>query len=108
MSDVTEVGGEDGDKAEENKAAKKASGQGGNGVDAQISRMLVRALWAQDWIAANPDATIEARKAAWELDRQAMLEKNFKTYRRAIASMQRAGVTMTLNQSANRKGDTAD
>ena len=49
------------------KAAARAAKNQNAGPDdtLQISRMLVRAIWAQEWSATNPDAGAEARKAAW-------------------------------------------
>ncbi len=92
MSDSTEDGGK--------AMGKKGAGESGSGVNGQIGRMLVRAIWSQEWSAANPGATLEARKAAWQEARPLALEKNFKSCRRAIAILQRSGVTMTLNKDA--------
>lgn len=106
MSDTTEVGG----KAKGKKNVKKVSADGKTNVDAQIGRMLVRAVWSQEWSAANPDATGEARKAAWKDARSGAMEKNLKTYRRAIALLKRTGVTITLSDeaAANAEGDDSD
>ena len=76
--------------------------------DGQIGRMLVRAIWAQEWSLANPDGTGEARKAAWKEARAAVMEKNLKSYRRAVASLTRSGVTMTLSAEAAAKSDEDD
>lgn len=101
MSDTTEVGA----KAKGKKAAKKTNSEGKSNIDAQIGRMLVRAVWSQEWSAANPDATGEARKAAWKDARSGAMEKNLKTYRRAIALLKRTGVTITLSDEAAAGGD---
>ena len=92
MNDVTEVGA----KAKGKKDGKKAEGASAPTVEGQISRMLVRAIWAQEWSTANPDAKGEERKAAWKDARTAALEKNLRTYRRALGSLTRSGVAMTM------------
>jgi hypothetical protein len=104
MNEVTEVGA----KAKGNKRGKKSGGEGNASIDGQIGRMLVRAIWAQEWSLANPDGKGEARKAAWKEARTAALEKNLKTYRRAIGSLQRSGVTMALSAEAAGKSDEDD
>ncbi len=124
MNEVTEVGakakiartkktGTAGKKAggEGKKAGgegKKAGGEGDPVVAGQIGRMLVRAIWGQEWALANPEAKGEARKAAWKEARAAQMEKNLKTYRRAVGSLQRSGVSMTLSAEAASKADDDD
>lgn len=103
MSDVTQVD----DDADENAKTSKAvdSPTGENGVEGKISRMVVHAVWAQNWMAANPGATPEARKAAWAESRKETMDKNLKIYRRAIANLQRAGLTMSLSDAAAGKAE---
>ncbi len=89
----------------------KAEAKGGDGkgkVEGQIGRMLVRAIWAQEWSLANPEGKGEDRKAAWKDAREAAMEKNLKTYRRAINTLTRGGVTMTLSEVAAKAGEDAD
>ena len=74
----------------------KAAGAGADGapkVEGQIGRMLVRAIWAQEWTLANPDAKGEQRKVAWKDAREGAMERNLKSYRRALNSLTRSGVT---------------
>ncbi len=104
MDDATEVGA----KTKGKKKARKADAAEKSGADGQIGRMLVRAIWAQEWSAANPGGKGEARKAAWKDARSAAMEKNLKAYRRAIASLARSGVTMTLTAGAATKSDEDD
>lgn len=104
MSDTTAVGA----KAKGNKAAKKTNAEGKSNMDAQIGRMMVRAVWSQEWAAANPDATGEDRKAAWKDARSGAMEKSLKTYRRAIALLKRTGVTITLSDEAAAGADGND
>ena len=110
MNDQTEFGA-----GEKGKGGKKPAGEGaakgvgptgaGNAKsEGQIGRMLVRAIWAQEWILANPDGNAEDRKAAWLAARDGALEKNLKTYRRALNSLTRSGVTMTLGAAAGKDG----
>lgn len=100
--------GEKGNKA--GRASEKTAGEGeGKGkVEGHIGRMLVRAIWAQEWMMANPDGKGEERKAAWKEAREAAIEKNLKTYRRAINALTRAGVTMTVSEAAAKTSDEAD
>jgi hypothetical protein len=78
----------------------------------QISRMLVRAIWAQEWSAANPDAGSEARKAAWQEARGVVMAANLKHYRRALFVIGKMGVTMAVtpvaDQQAADDGDNED
>ena len=82
----------------ETAAAPKRKGAGDPAKNAGvlIARMLVRALWQQEWSAANPDAKPTDRKTAWKDARQTRLEQDLKSARRALTTMQRLGVTMTL------------
>lgn len=78
-------------------AKRKGSGDPSKNADMMIARMMVRALWQQDWSAVNPDAKAPDRKAAWKDARLAQMEKQLKPVRKALATMQRLGVTMTLS-----------
>ena len=95
MNEVTEVSA-----AKGKGKGKKAGGVSSPKAEGQIGRMLVRAIWGQEWSLANPDGKGEQRKAAWKAAREGALEKNLKTYRRAINSLSRSGVTMTLSEAA--------
>ncbi len=99
---------EAGAKTRSQKKARKAAAEENSGADGQIGRMLVRAIWVQEWSAANPDGKGEARKAAWKAARSAAMEKNLKTYRRAIASLARSGVSLTLSDEAAARSDDDD
>ena len=94
-------------EAETGKQKKKPGGVGKAGVEGMIGRMLVRAIWAQEWILANPEGKPEERKAAWKAEREAAIEKNLKTYRRALNVLTRLGVTITLSD-ADQDGTKAD
>ena len=112
MSDVSDMAA--GAKGRGGKGAGgagkgKAGGEGNAKVEGQIGRMLVRAIWGQEWSAANPDGKGEDRKAAWKDAREAALEKNLKTYRRALNALTRSGVVMTLSDdAAQASGDEDD
>lgn len=111
MNEQTELGA-----GQKGKGRKKAAGEGAKGAggagnakpEGHIGRMLVRAIWGQEWALANPDGKGEERKAAWLAARDGALEKNLKTYRRAINSLSRSGVTMTLSAVARKDGADAD
>ena len=79
---------------------KKAAGDAPKNPEVLIARMLVRALWQQDWVAANPDGKAPERKTAWKEARQARMEQQLKSARKALATLQRLGVTMTLSPKA--------
>lgn len=74
--------------------------KGGPSVEVQISRMLVRAIWKQEWVAANPAATAAQRKRAWELASATQFEKSTNTYRRALSAMKRLGVVISMSPTA--------
>ena len=75
---------------------RKGAGDPAKNPEVLIARMLVRALWQQEWSAANPDAKPTDRKTAWKDTRQTRLEQDLKSVRKALTTMQRLGVTMTL------------
>ena len=104
MDEETEVGA----KTKGKKKVRKAAAAENSSADGQFGRMLVRAIWVQEWSLANPDGKGEARKAAWKDARSAAMEKNLKSYRRAIASLTRSGVTMTLSAEAATESDEDD
>ena len=104
MDESTEVDA----KVKGKKKAEKAEGAESSGSNGQIGRMLVRAIWTQEWTLANPEGKGDARKAAWKEARSTVMEKNLKSYRRAIASLGRSGVTMTLSAEAAAKADEDD
>ena len=78
------------------KRKRKGAGDPAKNAEVLIARMLVRALWQQEWSAANPDAKPTDRKTAWKDTRQTRLEQDLKSVRKALTTMQRQGVTMTL------------
>lgn len=85
------------------KPRGKAKGKGAagpKGPELQIARMLVRALWQQEWSAANPDKTAAERTAAWRETRQAVNESELRGMRRALTAIKRAGVTMAIAERA--------
>ena len=99
MSNVTKAGA-----AAKGRGAKGSGGpddaDGANTasrLEIQIGRMLVRAIWAQEWIGANPEGTPEQRNAAWLEARDRTVEKNLKPYRRALRTLLRAGVEMKVS-----------
>ena len=102
MNEMTEAGAKaKGCKGKGKGKAAKEGGEGGDAsVEGDISRMLVRAIWAQEWAAANPESKPEERKAAWKDQRTAAMEKNLKGYRRAIGSLKRSGVVMSITPAA--------
>ncbi len=101
MNEMTEAGekakGGKGGKGKRN-AIKGETGEAA--VEGQVGRMLVRAIWAQEWSVAHPDGKAEERKAAWKDARAGAIEKNLKTYRRAVSSLTRSGVVMSITPAA--------
>lgn len=95
-------------------AGAKAKPKAAPGADAkaktegQIARLMVRAVWMQEWSVANPDGKPEDRKKAWAEARQAAVDRNLKTYRRAVNMLSRQGVTMTYTAPAKKEGAAAD
>jgi hypothetical protein len=103
MNEMTESGEKakgKGKGKDKDKSAKKAGKETENTVESQVGRMLVRAIWAQEWSAANPEGKTEQRKAAWKDARSGMIEKHLKTYRRAVGSLKRSGVMMSITPAA--------
>jgi hypothetical protein len=86
--------------------AAKGSKAGGNGKakaagvppgpETQIARLIIRALWQQEWNAANPGSTPAARTEAWKAVRGERMEADLKKVRMALMSLRRDGVAMTI------------
>lgn len=97
-----------------NKARGKGKGKGKadssapspKGPETQIARMMVRALWQQEWAAANPNKTAADKGAAWKEIRTARLEAELKKLRRALLSVKKSGVTMTVSEKAAKVADS--
>ena len=103
MNEITESGA----KARA-KGAKKPGKAEDASVEGQVGRMLVRAIWAQEWTLANPEGKPEDRKAAWKDARTVQLEQRLKMYRRALTALTRSGVMMSINPvAAAAAGDDA-
>lgn len=105
MNEMTEAGakakgGKGKGKGGKGKAAKEGGAGGEVSVEGEVGRMLVRAIWAQEWAAAHPDQKPEDRKAAWKEQRTAAMEKNLKSYRRAVGTLKRSGVVMSITPTA--------
>ena len=111
MNEMTEAGEKSkGGKGKGGKGKAKAgkSETGDASVEGQVGRMLVRAIWAQEWSAAHPDGKTEERKAAWKDARAGAIEKNLKAYRRAVTSLTRLGVVMSITPAAAAAGTDED
>ncbi len=93
------------------KAAERAAKKQADGPDdsLQISRMLVRAIWSQEWSAANPEAGPETRKAAWQAAREGVMGERLKPYRKALNIIGKMGVTMAVTAKSDEEpSDEAD
>jgi len=76
--------------------------------DRQIARLMVRALWQQEWSAANPEASPKDRAAAWKEVRAAETQARIKGYRKAIVALRKAGVEISLSAAvADDEGEPA-
>lgn len=64
--------------------------------ETEIARILIRALWEQEWSAAHPEGTVKERKAAWKAVRKEETSAKGKTFRRALQSLKAAGVQFIL------------
>lgn len=101
-------------KATDGGNAKGTGKGGGKGqaaltpAETQIARMLVRALWAQESIAANPDQSPAERAAQWKEVRQARNEAELKKVRRALLTLKKSGVVMSLTEKAEMAEDAAE
>ena len=89
------------------EGAPKSAGDGNAKVDGQIVRMLVRAIWMQEWMLANPEGTAGCAQGRLEGRREATMEKNLKPYRRAVRALAFSGVTINLSDEAPDGDDTA-
>ena len=108
MDEMNEAGAKAKGGKGKGKAAKDGIDAGDVTVEGEISRMLVRSIWAQEWAAANPESKPDDRKAAWKEQRGAAMEKNQKVYRRALGSLKRSGVVMSITPAAAAQGDDED
>ena len=59
------------------------------------------------YLAANPEAKADERKAAWKDARNDAMDKNLKAYRRALTALARSGVVMSMAPDAV-KADGSD
>lgn len=97
-----------------NKGKGKGKGKGDQsgpppkGPETHIARMMVRALWQQEWSAANPDKTSAEKGTAWKEVRTARLESELKKIRRALMSVKRSGVTMVVSEKAAKAAESDD
>lgn len=105
MNEMTEAGAKAKGKG---KGGKKPASDMETSVEGQVGRMLVRAIWAQEWSAANPEGKPEERKAAWKDARGSALDKHMKQYRRALLSLKRSGVVMSITPAAEGASDEDD
>lgn len=85
--------------------AAKAAGRKAN-PDVQIARLLVQALWNQQWKAANPDGSAKDRAKAWKAARSEELAARVKPCRLALQALRRSGVEMTLTAAAETAKDS--
>lgn len=82
------------------KGKTDAAGAPPKGPETHIARMMVRALWQQEWSAANPDKQATDRAAAWKEIRAERLDAELKKLRRALINVKKQGVTMTVSEKA--------
>lgn len=78
------------------------------GPEAQIAKLLVRALWTEDWKANNPKGTGAERMAAWKEARTEQFAAHTKTFRRALLALKKSGVEMTLTPKAAKADPEAE
>ena len=101
----------DGKGGGKGKAAEAGGGDAAKAkakTEGQIARLLVRAVWLQEWSAANPEGKAEDRKEAWKAARDGAIEKHMKPYRRALNMLSRSGVTMTYQAPTAKGGSEGD
>lgn len=82
------------------------SGPPPKGPETHIARMMVRALWQQEWTAENPDKTPAEKGAAWKEVRTARLESELKKIRRALMAVKKSGVTMVVSEKAAKTAES--
>ena len=87
------------------KGGPKAAGAGPQNIEMQIARMVVRAQWQQEWVAANPEGNLEDRKNAWKEARQGYMAENLKSARKLLVILKRQGVSMTVAATADAESD---
>lgn len=78
----------------------KADGAAPKSPELQVARLVLRALWRQEWTAANPDKKAAERTTAWKEARQAHYEAELKKMRRALVAVKRDGVTLLVSEKA--------
>lgn len=96
-----------GGKAKSATAAAVA-GQEKAKVEGQVARLLVRAIWLQEWNRSNPEGKPEERREAWKVARTGAMEQNLKAYRRALSVLGRTGVTITYQAPPKKTSEAAD
>ncbi|NBZ87369.1 hypothetical protein [Stagnihabitans tardus] len=69
--------------------------------ETQIAKLLVRALWIEDWKTNNPKGTSAERVAAWKEARAEQFATHSKTFRKALLALKKSGVEMTLTPKAD-------
>lgn len=74
-------------------------------ADRQILRLLVRAMWQQEWSAANPEGKAKDRAAAWKEVRAAETKARMKGYRKALIALRKSGVEITLSPAAKTEAE---
>lgn len=89
-------------------AGAGAAGQEKSKVEGQVARLLVRAIWLQEWSHANPEGKPEERREAWKTARGGAIEQHLKSYRRALNMLGRSGVTITYEPPVKKSGETGD
>jgi hypothetical protein len=75
------------------KDAAPATAKAADPVKQEIARTLGRLLWDREFKKANPDATSEARQAAW----QAARGEYVKAARQIAGRLERAGFVITTS-----------
>ncbi len=88
--------------------AGATAGQEKSKVEGQVARLLVRAIWLQEWAAANPEGKPEDRREAWKAARSGAVEQHLKAYRRALNMLGRSGVTITYQPPEKKAGEGSD
>lgn len=74
----------------------------------QIAKLMVRALWVEDWKTKNPKGTGAERMAAWKEARAEQFAAHTKTFRKAIMALKKSGVEMTLTPKAAKADPEAE
>jgi hypothetical protein len=119
VQDETGIAPGDGTKEKRRAKSGGATGKGGSGKagkkavnvtghDTQVSRLMVRAIWQQQWTDANPGKTAAERGAAWKEERQALIDTDAQKMRRVLATLKRFGVTVTYTPKEDKVAEGAD